>query len=99
MRERAVDRLAHALQQRAEERGAVEARAEGERVREQPDQILGLVMRPSRDRGPDDDVVLPRVPLQQELEGREQDGEDVAPTSRPNATTPAAAAALRTTGT
>ncbi len=54
---------------------AIHGRTESERVDEQPHRVLGRQRGPSRDRSRDDEVVLPRVPVQYRFPRREQDHE------------------------
>jgi len=68
--------LAHARHQLAEGRVAREVCAQRQRVDEEADERLQLGARAAGDGRADDDVRLPRVACQQELEGREQRHEE-----------------------
>ncbi len=72
MRIRAQRRLLHAGQHGAEGRAVLQARAQDQGVDEEADEPFQLGEAPAGDGRADDDVLLPGVAGQQQLEGRQQ---------------------------
>jgi hypothetical protein len=72
IRVRAERGLLHARQHLAQRRAPFDARPQDQHVDEEADEVFDLAPRPVRNRGSDDDVLLPGVAVEQHLEGREQ---------------------------
>ena len=75
MRERAQNRLAHASEEFAEAWIARGVAAKNQRVYESANKIFGFEHRAARNGGPDDDVFLLRIAIQQGLKSGEQSHE------------------------
>src|SRR5271166_1966917 len=61
--------IARLLQQGAERHVVIELSAQNDGIEKTADEPLRLRVRPPRDGRPDEDIVLPRVPVQQRREG------------------------------